>query len=131
MSALLRRLGGYSTKASFGVLVAVIVTFWALIGLMTGFPIWWQTTLYSVSSSVTLLMVFVLQHTQNHQQIAVQRKLDELIRSFPHADDRLISAEAASTDELLELSELHLAKRTEATVIPPDPPSRHTGFPTR
>lgn len=108
----------------------MIVTFWAAVGLITGFPSWWQTTLYSVSSSVTLVMVFVLQHTQNHQQIAVQRKLDELIRSFPRADDRMISAEAASTDELLELSELHLAKRTEANVTPSDPPSCHTEVPT-
>lgn len=130
MSAVLRWLGSASTKATFGVLVAVIVTIWAAVGLLTRFPPWWQTALYSVSSSITLLMVFVLQHTQNHQQMAVQRKLDELIRSFPHADDRLISAEAASTDELLELSELHLAKRTEATVTPADPPSFHRESPS-
>ena len=129
MSTVLRWLGSASTKATFGVLVAVIVAFWAAVGLLTRFPSWWQTALYSVSSSITLLMVFVLQHTQNHQQIAVQRKLDELIRSFPHADDRLISAEAASTSELLELSELHLAKRTEATVTPADPPSFHREAP--
>ena len=129
LSSLIRQLGSASTKATFGIGVGAIVTLWAVIGLFAGFPTWWQTVLYSVSSSVTLLMVFVLQHTQNHQQMAVQRKLDELIRSFPHADDRLISAEAASTDELLELSELHLAKRSEATVTPPLPPSLHTARP--
>ena len=114
-STLLRRLGNATTRPTFGILIGALVVIWAGVGALTRFPPWWQTTLYSVSASITLVMVFVLQHTHNHQQIAVQRKLDEVIRSLPQADDRLISAESATSEQLLELSERHLADRSRAT----------------
>lgn len=65
-SRLLHRLGEATSKPAFGIIVAVAVIAWGLLGMGTGFPLWWQLTLYSSSSIVTLIMVFVIQHTQTH-----------------------------------------------------------------
>ena len=43
-----------------------------------------------VVSSLTLVMVFAIQHTQGREQAATQRKLDELIRAMPGANESLI-----------------------------------------
>ena len=72
---------------------------WAIVGVATQFPGWWETVLYSVSGAVTLVMVFVIQHTQARQITAIQRKLDEVVRSAPLADDALIAIEVAADAE--------------------------------
>jgi len=72
----------------------VAVLGWVVFGATIGFPGWWETALYATSSAITLVMVFSIQHTQSRQQTATQRKLDELVRSLPHADNRLIAAES-------------------------------------
>ena len=110
-SRLLHRVGEVVAHAGSGILAAVLVVGWLGIGLTTGFPTWWQTTLYSVTGSVTFVMVFVIQHTQQRQTAATQRKLDELLRSSEHADSTLIAVEEASDSDLEELTRLHLAER--------------------
>ena len=114
-SRALHRLGAATALPAFGVAVALVLGVWVVLGAVMNFPGWWQAVLYSVSSSVTLLMVFVIQHTQSHQQMATQRKLDEILRAVPAADDRLISAEMATDGELKALAALNLADRSRVT----------------
>ena len=52
---------------------------------------------------VTFLMVFLIQHTQNRDTLAVQLKLAELIRAASEAENRLATAEDLSEEELEEL----------------------------
>ncbi len=77
------RVGEAVAHAGFGILAAVLVGAWVIIGTVTRFPGWWQTALYWVTGSVTFVMVFVIQHTQQRRIAATQRKLDELLRSSP------------------------------------------------
>ena len=92
-------------------IVACVVAAWVVVGVVTGFPGWWETVLYSTASSVTVVMVFAIQHTQRREQMVTQRKLDELFRALPEADDQLIAAEGASDDELDALAGLNIADR--------------------
>jgi len=105
------RLGEYTAHATAGLLAAASIGGWLIVGGVLGFPGWWDNVLFIVSSSVTLVMVFAIQHTQARQESAVQRKLDELLRALPHADRRLIAVEQASDAELAALAELNLADR--------------------
>ena len=105
-SHLLHRLGSWSAKAEAGILAATLVIAWGIVGVVMGFPHWWEVALYSTASSVTVVMVFALQHMQRREQVVIQRKLDELLRAQPDADDRMIAAEAADDSELGELVEL-------------------------
>ena len=86
----------------------------AALGLTTGFPGWWQTTLYVVTGSVTFVMVFVIQHTQQRQTAATQRKLDELLRSSEPADSTLIAVEEAADGDLEALTRQHVDEREQA-----------------
>jgi low affinity Fe/Cu permease len=99
-SHLLHQLGDWSSKAAAGVTVACVLAGWAVVGIIAGFPSWWQVTLYSTTSAVTVVMVFAIQHTQRREQLVTQRKLDELVRAQPGADDRIIAAETATDAEL-------------------------------
>jgi len=52
-------------------------------------------------------MVFVVQHTQARQQRATQRKLDEILRALPSADNSLLTLEHASDAELRATADQH------------------------
>lgn len=113
-SAVLHRIDQAGAKAVAGVIAGVSAAAWVVIGLWFGFPDWWQVALYSSSALVTFVMVFVIQHTQHRQVLALQRKLDELIRTTHHADNALIAVENATEDELEVLADRYLTQRTEA-----------------
>jgi len=78
----------------------------------------WLTSFEALAAAVTLVMVFALQHTQMRQQAAVQRKLDEILRVLPGADQRLLHLETAPRAELDALDERHGTVRDEALVDP-------------
>ncbi len=54
-------------------------------------------------STVTLLMVFVLQNTQNRDSAALHVKLDEIVRVAPEARNEVRGVESKSHDEIREL----------------------------
>ncbi len=108
-SRLLHKVGELTAHSSAGVLAAVVVLIWVVVGIVAGFPTWWSTALYSGAASVTFVMVFVIQHMQERQTSAMQRKLDELIRSADGADDGLIAVEEASDDHLQALAGVNVA----------------------
>lgn len=111
---MLHRLGELSSHAAAGLLAATLVLTWLVVGLVTSFPSWWETVLYSVTASVTFVMVFAIQHTQARQQSATQRKLDELLRAMATADDRVIAVEEAPDEELQALADRSLKHRETA-----------------
>lgn len=118
-SRTLHRLGEATAHATAGFIAALAVVLWAGVGLAAGFPDWWETVLYSTTSVVTLVMVFAIQHTQSRQQSATQRKLDELLRSHPDADNEVIAVEEAPDDELAARARLNHADRDDGAAPPP------------
>jgi low affinity Fe/Cu permease len=113
-SDLLHRLGDAVANALAGLIAAVAAGCWLVVGAVTGFPTWWQIALYSATATVTFVMVFVIQHTQSKQIAALQRKLDELIRSSHRADNSLISVEQAPEPKLQQLADVYRDQRDEA-----------------
>ena len=57
-------------------------------------------------------MVFVIQHSQNKDTVAIQLKLNELIAASSHASNRLVSIEDLTDEELDTIKKFytHLAK---------------------
>jgi Low affinity iron permease len=53
---------------------------WAASGPVFGFSDTWQLIINTGTTIVTFLMVFLIQNTQNRDGVALQTKLDELIR---------------------------------------------------
>ncbi len=78
----------------------VLIAVWAASGPLFGFSTTWQLVVNTVTTIVTFLMVFVLQHSQNRDSEALQAKLDDLIVAAGRADNRLVGAEKLSSHEL-------------------------------
>jgi low affinity Fe/Cu permease len=55
-------------------------------------------------SIVTLLMLFILQNTQNRDSAALHAKLDDLVINLTGPRDELAGIESKSTDEIADLS---------------------------
>jgi hypothetical protein len=66
-------------------------------------------------------LVFVIQHTQAREQMVTQRKLDEILRALPHADNALIAFEEVSDDELASTHHSHRRLRAQASIPRPSP----------
>jgi len=73
---------------------------WVLFSVVFRFPARLETVFMTLAAATTLIMVFVIQHTQARAQAATQRKLDEILRASPGADNSLVTLEEAPDDEL-------------------------------
>jgi low affinity Fe/Cu permease len=81
----------------------LLVLIWALTGPLFAYSDTWQLVINTSTTIVTFLMVFLIQHTQNRDTLAVQLKLAELIMAATEAENRLATAEDLSEEELEEL----------------------------
>jgi low affinity Fe/Cu permease len=74
---------------------------WALTGPVFHYSNTWQLVINTATTVMTFLAVFLIQNTQNRTSLAVQLKLDELLRAVATARTSLVDLED-STDEELE-----------------------------
>ncbi len=111
---MLHRLNEATAHSTAGLIAAALIVAWVAYGFVIAFPNWWDNTLFIISSTVTLVLLFAIQHTQARQQTATHRKLDELLRAIPRADNRLIAVEEAPDQELESLATHDLATRSTA-----------------
>jgi low affinity Fe/Cu permease len=109
ISRVLHWVGDLTARAGATVLITIVVVVYAVVLGVKGFPGRWQMGFSTAAEAVTLIMLFVIQHTQNRQQLVTQLKLDELIRTSPHADDLLVHLEVAPDAELIEREQSQLA----------------------
>lgn len=78
-----------------------------LVWLVTG-PIFhwsdtWQLVINTVTNIVSMLMVFLIQNTQNRESSALQLKVDELLRAVRGAQNTFINLEESSEKDLDDL----------------------------
>jgi low affinity Fe/Cu permease len=109
-----------------------LVILWAAAGPLLNYSSQWQLMINTTTTVVTFLMVFLLQSTQNRHAVAVQIKLDELLRAVHGARTRLVNLEELSDEDLARLHEefKRLRERLnghgegEEAETPPAPASR-------
>jgi len=104
----LHRLDRVLTHSAAAGFVGVVIGGFVVALAIAGFPESWEVAFSTVAAAVTLVMVFVLHHTQRREQVATQLKLDELIRAMPQADDHYVRVQAADDDEVEELEQRHI-----------------------
>ena len=76
---------------------------WILSGPLFDFSSGWLLVPATVTSTVTFLVVFLLQYSQNRDTRVLQLKLDELLSSMDAARTQLVRLESLSDEELDEL----------------------------
>jgi low affinity Fe/Cu permease len=82
------------------VIAFLLIVVWAVTGPVFGWSDTWQLVVNTATSVITFLMVFLLQHTQNRDTVAIQLKLDALIEASERASDRFIGLEGLSEEQL-------------------------------
>jgi low affinity Fe/Cu permease len=85
-----------SPKAFTVALAALLL--WAVTGPLMGFSDTWQLVVNTATTIVTFLMVFLIQHSENKSSLAVQAKLDDLIRAVGGTNERLIAIDEQPDD---------------------------------
>jgi low affinity Fe/Cu permease len=93
--------------------VLVIAT-WAITGPLFHWSDTWQLIINTGTTIVTFLMVFLIQSTQNRDSIAVQVKLDELLRVSTGAHNVLLDLEELDDSELNRIRAVYERLAAEA-----------------
>ena len=85
----------------------VIVILWAIDGFYAHFSQQWESIIGTLSSVITVLMVFLIQKAQFKDSLAIQLKLNELVAAHELASNRLVDVEGMSEDELRVLQKYY------------------------
>jgi low affinity Fe/Cu permease len=104
-SELACKTAGYTGKPAAFLTAALLVVVWALTGPLFNYSDTWQLVINTSTTIVTFLMVFLIQHTQNRDTMAIQLKLAELIIAMRGAQNQLATAEDLSEEDLERLHE--------------------------
>jgi low affinity Fe/Cu permease len=96
---------------TFALSVLVIIA-WAATGPLFHYSDTWQLVINTGTTIVTFLMVFLIQNTQNRDSVAMQIKLDELLRAVKGAHTALADLEDLTEEELDEFK-AHYVKLAE------------------
>jgi low affinity Fe/Cu permease len=118
-SRVLHALDRWASRPTLALSAVTAVVVWVLLSTLLGFPARLETVFQTLAAATTLAMVFVIQHTQSRAQEATQRKLDEILRASPEADNSLITLEEAPDNELKAATDAHRDVRRDTSHGPP------------
>lgn len=95
----------------FMVALAVLVA-WGVSGPILNFSDTWQLVINTGTTIITFLMVFIIQNTQNRDNLAMNIKLDVIMRELGVTKEELLEAEDQS-DKILEKRIKKLQQKSE------------------
>ncbi len=90
------------------ILACIVIFGWIITGPVFHFSDTWQLVINTGTTIITFLMVFVIQHAQNKDSVALQLKLNELIAATSTASNRLVDVEDLSAEELETLKKFYI-----------------------
>jgi low affinity Fe/Cu permease len=98
------------------ILAVLVIAAWMASGSFFHYSDTWQLVINTGTTIITFLMVFLIQNTQNRDSMAMQIKLDELIRSDKEAHNALLDLEELTEKELSLLRSKYEKLAAEARV---------------
>ncbi|HEV3222079.1 MAG TPA: low affinity iron permease family protein [Puia sp.] len=92
--------------------VFLLILLWAASGFYFHFSTKWASLIEIASSVITILMVFLIQKSQNKHSLSIQLKLNELVAANDKASNRLVNVEGMTENEL-KVIEKYYSKLSE------------------
>jgi low affinity Fe/Cu permease len=86
------------------IIITIVVILWAVCGPFAHWSDTWQLVMNTLSSAITLLMVFVIQGSQNRDTDMINAKLNEIIRCLPEARKEFMNLDGLSESQLQHLN---------------------------
>jgi low affinity Fe/Cu permease len=77
-----------------------ILVLWGVSGPLLGFSDTWQLIINTSTTIITFLMVFIIQNTQNRDNLAMNIKMDAIMKKLKITKDELLQAEEDSDSKL-------------------------------
>ena len=87
----------------------LVLVLWGLSGPLLGFSDTWQLIINTSTTIITFLMVFIIQNTQNRDNLAFNIKQDAIMKKLGITDKDLLEAEEKS-DKKLEKKKKQMQK---------------------
>ena len=78
----------------------LIVLVWAIAGLPLHFSVIWHLIISTLSAVISIMMLFIIQNSQNRHTIAIQLKLDEIIRATKGAHNEMMDIEKLADEDM-------------------------------
>jgi low affinity Fe/Cu permease len=78
----------------------IVLILWGISGPLLGFSDTWQLIINTSTTIITFLMVFIIQNTQNRDNLALNIKLDAIMTKMGVTEDELYVAEEESDARL-------------------------------
>ena len=88
-----------------------VIGIWLITGPLFDFSDTWQLVINTGTTIVTFLMVFLIQNSRNRDTLAIQLKLDELIRATEGAKNKLVALEDQSEEQIAQVKQHFTALR--------------------
>ena len=93
--------------------VCLLTLLWLVSGPFFHWSDTWQLIINTLSNIVAMLMLFLIQNTQNRDSAALQLKVDELLRAVRGAQNAFINLEELTEEDLVRIKERY-ARLAEA-----------------
>ena len=114
-SSVAKWLSNKSAQPLACVFAFLIVLVWGLLGPLLGFNNTWQLIISTLAAVISILMLFIIQNSQHRHTIAIQLKLDEIIRATKGAHNEMMDIEKLTDENLEKIQKKYglLAKKTK------------------
>jgi len=108
-----------TAQSYVGFAAFLIVLIWAIIGLPLRFSVMWHLIIGTLSAVISILMLFIIQNSQNRHTIAIQLKLDEIIRATKGAHNEMMDIEKLTDEDLGKIQKRYglLAEKVKEDLI--------------
>jgi len=101
------------SSAAFMAICAITLA-WLISGPVFHWSDTWQLVINTVTNIVSMLMVFLIQNTQNRESSAQQLKLDELLRAVRGAQNSFINLEGLTEQDMERIKTQYAALAEQA-----------------
>jgi len=114
-SSIAKWISDKSAQSIVGFAAFLVVLVWAVAGLPLHFSVMWHLIIGTLSAVVSILMLFIIQNSQNRHTIAIQLKLDEIIRATKGAHNEMMDIEKLTDEDLGRIQKRYglLAEKTK------------------
>src|ERR1035437_1578607 len=93
----------------------LIILVWCLFGPLLHFNNTWQLIISTLAAIISIIMLFIIQNSQHRHTIAIQLKLDEIIRATKGAHNEMMDIEKLTDDDLERIQKKYgiMAEKTK------------------